>query len=397
MRKRYSIAYPIVIFLFLSGCSYYDGKLALFDLTDENRKHYAHRQAEARFWASVRPKTNLSEAHYRLGLHYQQMGEYDKSIREFRKALRNDRSYCKAYNGIAMTYDLQKRCEPAFAAYEEAVECAPDAAYAYNNYACSSLLCGDYEKGFELLQKAASLAADDTRITNNLRIARAISIRESISELLPPAEAPLPSAGMEPAPAPVPAQPAGPEAPCLAGPAAMEPPAPSGNPVALAMHEDHKKTGQQSLAPAGTPEISEKRTSAPPAPVAAEDSDTENDNLMPSPSFPIPVHAAIEISNGNGTTGMAKRSAEFLRDLGFAVRSITNARHFRFAESVILYKDEYLQDAKDIAAVIPGAQNLERVEALEKSWIGVKVILGRDLAAARFPEIIAELAQEKLH
>ena len=385
-KKSKKIAYPLVFSLLLSGCSYHDGKFTCFDLTDDNSKSLAHRQAAEKFWASVRPKTNLSEAHYRLGLHYQQIGEYDKAIGEFNKALRNDRGYCKAYNGIAMTHDLRKRCEDAHAAYEKAVECAPEAAYAYNNYACSSFLCGDYGKGLELLRKAELLAAGDTRIKNNLRIAGAVSIRDNLSEYYTTAEPPLPAAKKQPQPAPpLPVREIIPEVPAPQAPEVPAPAENSDNPVALAMDMNGKAAGKQMLAIPGVPESPVRQAApAPPEAIAAINPLVEADEPTPAAILPIPLE--IEVSNGNGTTGMAKRSAEFLRGRGFTVRSITNARHFRFEESVIYYKEEYLQAAKELAAIIPGTPNLERVGTLEKPFIGVKVLLARDLAALRFPE-----------
>ncbi|EKD35050.1 MAG: hypothetical protein ACD_75C02077G0003 [uncultured bacterium] len=104
------------------------------------------------------------------------------------------------------------------------------------------------------------------------------------------------------------------------------------------------------------------------------------------------MKVAVEVSNGNGTTGMAKRSADFLRGHGFTVRSITNAKHFGFEESVIYYKEGFLQTAKDLAAVIPGVQELEKVESMAKPFVSVKVVLGRDLVTMRFPDGYAGLA-----
>ncbi len=95
---------------------------------------------------------------------------------------------------------------------------------------------------------------------------------------------------------------------------------------------------------------------------------------------------AVEISNGNGVTGMAGRSADFFRRYGFNIRSITNAKNFHFKESIIYYKDGYLPVAKELVAIIPGAQNLKKVDSFSKASIGVKIILGRDLVGMHFPE-----------
>lgn len=330
----------LTVFLFLSGCSSFNKQFSYFNMLDEKKRTLSNKKAAEKFWASVRPVSTLADSHYRLGLHYQQSGEYEKAIGEFTKALGNDSSSCKAYNGIAMSYDALRRCEPAHAAYAQALQCAPDQAYVYNNYACSSLLCGDYGKGVELLQKAEQLAKNDTRIKNNLRIAQNIVFHESKSDYFGLGQMTIP---------PLPKK----ELPVAMSKVQIE--------------VEAETVGQITpLAPSSAP---------------------------PPPTSPVhPASVAIEVSNGNGTTGMAVRSADFLRGHGFKVQNITNAMHFRFQESVIFYREEYLQVAKELAAIIPGVQNLEQVETMAKSSVGVRVLLGRDLATLRFPENASSIA-----
>jgi hypothetical protein len=95
---------------------------------------------------------------------------------------------------------------------------------------------------------------------------------------------------------------------------------------------------------------------------------------------------AIEVSNGNGMTGMAGRSADYLRSYGFTIGRITNARYFNFDASIILYKEGFLQVAEELARLTPGFHNIEKVDSLERPSIGVRIILGRDLAEIQFPD-----------
>lgn len=358
--------------LLTSGCSYYGGQSSSSDFTDDSKKNLANRQAAEKFWQSVRLKSNLSDAHYRLGLHYQRVGAHDKAIGEFTQALRNDGSYCKAFNGIAMTYDLLKRCEPAEESYERAIQCAPGEAYLYNNYACSSLLCGNYSKGLELLRQAEHLAGNDTRIKSNLKIARTIAIRENLSGYLKDRELSLPTTEKAPLPATTQAL------PDLQAPPESVPGAPAGQGAADVPAAD---------ALTHSPEVYTRYPVAESCPVLPQKADiiipigeNKNDMLDSAPAIPTPApkKVAIEISNGNGTAGMAKRGADFLRGHGFTVRSVTNANHFRFAESVIYFREEHLQAARNLAAVIPGVQNLKKVESMTNPAIGIRVLLGRD-------------------
>lgn len=170
--------------LFLSGCGYHDSHFSYFNMLDTEKKTLKNKKAAEKFWSSVRPMSSLSTSHYKLGRYYQHQGKYAESIAEFRKAVRNDSNYCKAYNGIAMSYDALNRCEKAHDSYEKALQCDSTGAYLYNNYACSSLLCGDYEKGLALLHEAERLAEDNNRIKNNLKLAQTIVDLEKNSDEL---------------------------------------------------------------------------------------------------------------------------------------------------------------------------------------------------------------------
>lgn len=382
----------LVLGMLVSGCSSHDKQFSYFNMLDEKKRTLSNKQAAAKFWSSVRPVSTLSDSHYKLGRHYQRKNEYDKAIKEFAKALRNDNTYCKAYNGIAMSYDALRRCEAAHASYAQALQCAPDQAYVYNNYACSSLLCGNFGQGVTLLLKAEQLAGDNTRIKNNLRIAQKIEVRKNISDYLSGGQVPLPVTE------PVSALPLTESEKTLIAPVYAIPEQ-SLQTVSKESDINDIPAGNDPPPPSAAPTVETSVTFTPSA--APYDADpvkliAEKSKriVFSDPTIPLlrTASVAIEVSNGNGATGMAGRSADFLRGRGFKVRSITNAKHFRFEESIIFYKEGYLEVAKELATIIPGAQNLEKVESMGKASIGVRVLLGRDLVVMRFPEGVAGLA-----
>ena len=98
------------------------------------------------------------------------------------------------------------------------------------------------------------------------------------------------------------------------------------------------------------------------------------------------LDGAVEVSNGNGVTGMAGQIANYLRGYDFSIRRITNARHFRFNESVILYRKGYLPMAQRLAMTIPGTQIIKPIDSLGRVSIGVRLLLGKDLMNMPFPE-----------
>lgn len=395
----------LIFLLLVNGCSSHDKNFSYFDMLDESKRTQGNKRAAEKFWSSVRPVSTLSASHYRLGRHYQQQGEYEKAIGEFSKALRNDRTYCKAYNGIAMSYDALKQCEPAHASYAQAMKCAPDQPYVYNNYACSSLLCGDYAKGVELFLKAEKLAGDNQRIKNNLRLAQTMVEHKStigmaagrLTDMV--AEQSLTSAALPESEKTMIDQ------PVYRLPEETAPPKLSQELLNMTVDAPISDIHPSLLLPAAEEAISQppdiSTINSTPTVVEAIRLVAEKiKRIHPiNPSIPTSrpslnqSTAAIEVSNGNGAAGMAGRSAAFLRDHGFKVSSITNAKHFRFQDSKIFYKEGYLHVAKELAAIIPGAQNLEKVDTVVgKAPIGVKVLLGRNLVDMRFPDRLKGIA-----
>ena len=106
----------------------------------------------------------------------------------------------------------------------------------------------------------------------------------------------------------------------------------------------------------------------------------------PGPALNYLKSTAIEVSNGNGIAGMASRSADYLRSYGFTVGRITNAKYFNFNESIIFYREGYLQVAEELARLAPGVQDIEKVDSLGRPSIGVRILLGRDLVNTQFPD-----------
>jgi hypothetical protein len=310
--------------------------------------------------------------------------------------LKNDSNFCKAYNGIAMSYDALRSCEMAHETYDLAIECAPQEAYLYNNYACSSLICGEYQKGISLLTKAGNLSVDNNRIKNNLKFAH--SIYDQISNLGSIGTKEVQVAQVDQLRISLP------EDRDLKS-------------ASIPIHEISRLDAKEVATPSidvselVNADSNEKKNNIQ---IVDTNSRVENENVLKqdiasSVDFESPIgkivpdrtkkvvaqkylrHSvnfstgAIEVSNGNGVRGMAGRSADYFRGLGFTVGRITNAKDFQFEESVILYREGHLQLAKELATAIPGAQNVEKVGSFERASIGVKILLGKDMVNMQFP------------
>lgn len=312
--------------LLCSGCSQHTPQFSYFNMLDSKKNTSYNKKTAEKFWSSIRPVSTLSASYYKLGLYYHQQRKYEKAIEEFSKAIRNDSTNCKAYNGIAISFDALHCCEKAHASYGMAIHCAPDQAYLYNNYAWSSLLCGDHEKGLALLLEAQELSGENSCIKNNLKIAKMLNDRENKS----------------------------------------------------------------------VAQVAQSLPVTPPANMSLQSAVTETEkrlayHVVEAPSIKLEaslpnLDGAIEVSNGNGVTGMAGQIANYLRGYDFSIRRITNARHFHFNESVILYRKGYLPMAEQLAMAIPGTQEIKLIDSLGRVSIGVRLLLGKDLMNMPFPE-----------
>jgi len=63
--------------------------------------------------------------------------------------------------------------------------------------------------------------------------------------------------------------------------------------------------------------------------------------------------ATLEVSNGAGVRGMAARMRGYLKTAELPVKHLTNARHFRFQETVIFYAPNHRGEAEALAKHLP--------------------------------------------
>jgi len=88
---------------------------------------------------------------------------------------------------------------------------------------------------------------------------------------------------------------------------------------------------------------------------------------------------SIEVSNGNGVNGMARRVSQHLKDKGLPVSRITNADHFNHRRTMIYYRDGYQEAAVQVADQIPGLQKMEEQKKFDRHQINIKVVIGKDI------------------
>lgn len=282
-----------------------------------------------------------ANSYYQLGRYHQQRGDLELALMAYTYSIARDSGHLDARSAAAALHAQQGRLDQAKAMLLAVAADYPGVASAYNNLGYVYYLERDYGTSAEMLRKAVALENGNDRARNNLRLAEAAIARlAGTSPSIAPAVEPI---------VPVAAQPVSATAPASLMASAME------------------------LVQLGPNVFELKRRSAPLAafvPLVAAPAATN----APFPS------ARVEISNGNGVTGLAKRIKQALGRQGIAVSRLTNARPYQQVETIIEYRDghalhaEQLRDALRNRAVLIAVPNLA-------AQADVRLVLGKDASA----------------
>lgn len=370
---------------------------------------------------NVRHSAETAESYYQLGRYYQGQNRYEQAMAAYRKALAIDGGFVEAHNGMGVVYARQGRQDEALGQFRLAAKLAPDAAHIQNNLGYALYLSGAYVEAAGTLERA--LALDPANPATRANLARALEkagdgeeaqVLLAQAPVVPPAEnaPPAPSqpealpARIEAAAAPAvpvavaaaaPVQ-APPRERVVIAPAAQKPvPVVESRIQAIQLapnvYELRKQADAQvvratAAIPAPAPALPKAWSTATLAAVPA--SYVPARQTMPAAAAPQQPQAAvatspaarpfrIEVSNGNGVTGMAKKVAGYLGGKGYAGARLTNQKPFRVVSSQVQYRAGYREQARSLVAALPGAPALAQASNL-RGDISIRVVLGRDVA-----------------
>jgi hypothetical protein len=276
---------------------------------------------------------------YGLAKEYQAQGRYDFAVAAYLEALERDHTLADAHNALGIVYSQQGRYEDAISEFKTAIDLKAGEAYLHNNLGYVLLLKGLNQEALSPLEIALQLEPGNEKAAFNLQLAHArlgSSVqtgREKSGDATPSSER------IE---------------------AAAEPHTTNPRFVAVAPNIYELKLPEPTL-----PEI------APLQRVVFEE-----DLLRPDP-----VRKArpfrVEVSNGNGTRGMARQVALLLDHNGIPASRITNHPTFRQPITQIQYRQGYLTEAVALREVFPAQMKAVPGSALRKD-IQVRVLLGKD-------------------
>jgi hypothetical protein len=87
----------------------------------------------------------------------------------------------------------------------------------------------------------------------------------------------------------------------------------------------------------------------------------------------------VEVSNGNGVTGMARKVDRFLHGGSDPIARLTNQKPFQVKLTQIQYRDGYQAQAQRLQSSLPGQPAMILSNDM-RADIGVRLVLGRDIA-----------------
>jgi hypothetical protein len=87
----------------------------------------------------------------------------------------------------------------------------------------------------------------------------------------------------------------------------------------------------------------------------------------------------VEILNGNGVNGMAKRLGNYLNKKGFKVKRLRNARCFNHETTKIFYYNGYARDVSRLLEEIPIERDKKNLIELTQASKHIKILIGNDI------------------
>lgn len=304
----------------------------------------------------VKHATDNPKTMYSLGRYYQGKVNYTEAIAAYEKTLAADPAHVEAHNGLGVSYSLQGRHELALQHLRKAIELSPMAAHLHNNLGYVHMVLGQESEAAAAFEQALRLDPENRQARKNL-----VSVYERVG--LHDKAAMLSLASPSPASAP--------GTPSAAMPA-------SGTTATVEKQVMEQGTGTRLVQV--IPNVFEFRMTEAASMMAALTGKTRDKTGAPQDSGNFgSKNVNIEISNGNGVSGMARQVSGFLQQGGFAEARLTNQQPFRQIKTEVHYRSGNDVLAGQISRLMPKQPTVVENSSL-RNGIQVRVLLGKDVA-----------------
>jgi Tfp pilus assembly protein PilF len=334
---------------------------------------------------SAQPAFAQADQAYLAGRNAHLAQRPDDALAAYRQALQADPAHVNAQNGLATLYAEQgqyARAIPLWQALTAATPANTATAYLFSNLGYAQLLNGDHAAAVVALEKACLLDPLSHRAWRHLGTAlQKLGQHERAEQMLQQAAA-LEKHDFK----------ADYTAAQRSGVAAIDSAVAVEQPVdtfpvsevhqtSSGIFELRRRGGDvQPAAVAATP-LAVAPADSDPAPMAAALRGVLAAGRQPeAPPVRTPGSTTLEIRNGNGVTGMARRLASKLGDIGMRVTRLSNHKGFNVEQTRI----EYQPGSRDAAVRL--AERFEHAALVEVEpgvAVDVRVVLGRDLMRSK--------------
>jgi hypothetical protein len=349
--------------------------------------------------ASVTHSRQSPETYYQLGRYFHAQNRVADAADAYKKALALDGRFYEAAHRLGVLYAMQGELDLAIEQLRSAVAQAPGSAHLHNNLGYTYLLKGDLAEAIRSLETAAALEPANRRTLNNLASAY---VKAGQMEKARELRAQL-AAGAEP----------GRSGGVATGAAATATP-PTAVMAGVDQNANRERAREDLVTHMGqsdmvlrqvNPNIYElvTTTSAAAKPVTGPASITPGLVQVSIPQFtaapqaralpaavtPVVVPARafrVEVSNGNGIGGMARRVGAQLKEVGIDVVRLTDQTPYNQAVTEVHYRADYATEAARLAALLHAPVPTIESRTL-RADIHVRLVLGKDLQNSLEPNI----------
>ena len=290
----------------------------------------------------VRHAFESAQGYYTLGRFYHGSRRFEEALQAYGRALQLEAGHAPARNAMAAIHAGRGEYAHAIGLLREIEHSSADPATLFNNLGYIYSLQGDYPQAKAMLEKALALDAGNVRARNNLaRVLARLDGRE-------PQVMADPDARSEPDVA-------------HAGVRSAERPA-----VEAATRAYLREAG------AGIVEVVTRPTEVPVRPAVAP----RPDGFSPAS---VRAPAPLEISNGNGIPGMARRFARLASGKGAHVVRVFNEPRFDVETTRVEYRAGFERDARKLAEDIGSIPAV--FVRMERPGPALRLVLGKNIRA----------------
>ena len=118
---------------------------------------HTNRKDAAKFISTIRPIRGDGEPHYLLGCYLQERNKHKLAIEEFMTTVELDLKHTNAYNAMGVSYDHLGEFTKSIEAYNAALKIDPKLDYVNNNLGFAHLLNGNSDLAIRSFKQAIAL------------------------------------------------------------------------------------------------------------------------------------------------------------------------------------------------------------------------------------------------